>query len=524
MEVIESDPSCLDPEANRQPQMQQQQQVQVQEQEQQQLQQQQEQEQEQEQQQLQEQQPQEQKQEKEKPLRIRPAPRAQPQRDQSLYYFSRSDIKEIMEKVLTLEGRQLEIISYVAKPIPRSNEGGVVNRLYRLMVGYRLTPSPDEKTRPEVIRFLVWPMISSQDRYDFLRGDDGSLEPWDYEAHFWTSLMPVLEANCRRSEPFAPRRLLLNDRVVVFEELREQGWYMWLKRPPRLPADHLYAALRTLARYHAAVEATERETDLTLGQMLTRGADDEDESNSDDDSGTGPPLDWVNIDLTLELIEGVCRRVGFDSSRVRSGFVQAFGSIMSFEQTNQLVRQTLNRADLWPCHLFFKRQPGEVVPSCRFAPGGFNLVPHVSRLLDVAELVQLSTSRNQRRCHEAALLEDYHRALCRALEENQREDSTPLPSLEDVLAEYEAVRVAGLYLAAMHMSLPRRWSSWSRREPVGGQQRLEHLNVYLRHHLLVFNFFLMEYNKVVFFISITPNSIFSLLLNKIVFSRREKKP
>uniref|UniRef100_A0ABD2XQM8 Uncharacterized protein n=1 Tax=Trichogramma kaykai TaxID=54128 RepID=A0ABD2XQM8_9HYME len=187
-------------------------------------------------------------------------------------------------------------------------------------------------------------------------------------------------------------------------------------------------------------------------------------------------------------------------------------------------RQTLNRADLWPCHLFFKRQPGEVVPSCRFAPGGFNLVPHVSRLLDVAELVQLSTSRNQRRCHEAALLEDYHRALCRALEENQREDSTPLPSLEDVLAEYEAVRVAGLYLAAMHMSLPRRWSSWSRREPVGGQQRLEHLNVYLRHHLLVFNFFLMEYNKVVFFISITPNSIFSLLLNKIVFSRREKKP
>ncbi|CAB0039131.1 unnamed protein product [Trichogramma brassicae] len=480
MEVSESDPLSLDSEANRQPEEQQQQE---------------------------QEQEQEQPQEQQKVLRIRPAPRAKQQRDQSFYHFSRSDIKEILDKVLTLDGKELEIISYVARPIARPSEGGVVNRLYRLIVGYRLTSpaNPDERTRPEVLRFLVWPLISSQDRYDFLRGEDGSLKPWDNEAHFWAGIMPVLEANCR-AEPFTPRRLLVNSRVVVFEDLREQGWYMYLKRPPRLPTDHLYAALRALARYHAAVESTERETDLTLGQMLVRGADDDgdgsvsfEENNSEENdsdegqagdeasnsSSTRPPLDWVNIDLTLELIEAICRQTGMDSSRVRTGFLQAFGSVMSWDQTNQLVKRTLNQADLWPCHLFFQQPPGQppgkFMPACRFVAGGFDLVPHVSRLLDVAELVQLSTSRNQRRCHEAAMLEDYHRALCRALEENQRDDSTPLlPTFEDVLAEYEAVRVAGLYLAAMQLSLPRRWSSWSRRQPSGCRQRVEHPNVYLR--------------------------------------------
>uniref|UniRef100_A0ABD2XQE9 Uncharacterized protein n=1 Tax=Trichogramma kaykai TaxID=54128 RepID=A0ABD2XQE9_9HYME len=432
MEVIESDPSCLDPEANRQPQMQQQQ-VQVQEQEQLQDQQQQEQEQ----QQLQEQQPQEQKQEKEKPLRIRPAPRAQPQRDQSLYYFSRSDIKEIMEKVERGWSRQSPLPPDGRLPPdaePGREDEARSDSLPRLADDLHprsLRLSAGRRRQPRAVG-LRGPLLDQLDA-----GARGQLSPLGA-----VRAAPPSAQRSRRRVRGAARAGLVHVAQAAAPTAR--------RSPLRRPEDP--GAISRRRGGHRARDRLDPGTDVDP-RRRRRGREQQRRRLR---HGTTAGLGQHRPDPGAH-------RGGLPSGGLRLE-----------------PRQTLNRADLWPCHLFFKRQPGEVVPSCRFAPGGFNLVPHVSRLLDVAELVQLSTSRNQRRCHEAALLEDYHRALCRALEENQREDSTPLPSLEDVLAEYEAVRVAGLYLAAMHMSLPRRWSSWSRRDPVGGQRRLEHPNVYLR--------------------------------------------
>ncbi|CAB0037892.1 unnamed protein product [Trichogramma brassicae] len=56
---------------------------------------------------------------------------------------------------------------------------------------------------------------------------------------------------------------------------------------------------------------------------------------------------------------------------------------MSWDQTNQLVKRTLNQVDLWPLPPVLQAAtPGKFMPACRFATGGFNFVTHVSRLLD----------------------------------------------------------------------------------------------------------------------------------------------
>uniref|UniRef100_A0A8D8F7C9 (northern house mosquito) hypothetical protein n=1 Tax=Culex pipiens TaxID=7175 RepID=A0A8D8F7C9_CULPI len=282
------------------------------------------------------------------------------------------------------------------------------------------------------------------------------------EIQLYTHLIPRLQDVAIGTKPFAPRAYLTKeDKMLVFENLKVEGYRMVENNKSLLDYAHLEVALKTVAKLHAASLVLEERTKQPITKLYSGHLN---ENVYIDDEKY---VRKTNLDNAIKALSELIKRIDKYKNSDQLGlilekFPAVIRKIYDFAKPSTRYRNVFNHGDLWNNNLMFKyeeldkssRENGDAVPTdallvdyqfSRLAPPAY----------DVMSLIMLSTLSPFRECHLESLKSAYYDALCSILRQNSLPaDVDQLLSRQVFFESCAEYHLAGLIESCMYFHWP----------------------------------------------------------------------
>lgn len=282
------------------------------------------------------------------------------------------------------------------------------------------------------------------------------------EIQLYTHLIPRLQDVAIGTKPFAPRAYLTKeDKMLVFENLKVEGYRMVENNKSLLDYAHLEVALKTVAKLHAASLVLEERTKQPITKLYSGHLN---ENVYIDDEKY---VRKTNLDNAIKALSELIKRIDKYKNSDQLGlilekFPAVIRKIYDFAKPSTRYRNVFNHGDLWNNNLMFKyeeldkssRANSDAVPTdallvdyqfSRLAPPAY----------DVMSLIMLSTLSPFRECHLESLKSAYYDALCSILRQNSLPaDVDQLLSRQVFLESCSEYHLAGLIESCMYFHWP----------------------------------------------------------------------
>ncbi|XP_014232856.1 uncharacterized protein LOC106656417 [Trichogramma pretiosum] len=351
-----------------------------------------------------------------------------------MYEFSPEEIRAIVRNYLGTATDDFVVVSS-SLAAHSSSKVGFMGDHRNLVVEFRRSAdSPSVESKSFFLKTLPARDDTSANAPDLVV--EGGL--FDHEAEFFNRVAPLLRRSLREAggikdddDDFCPRCYLANGQILVLEDLRDRGYAM--RESKLFGRGELEAAARALARLHASGLLADLRGSRPLRELYPRAFA--------EILFTEAAIKTKRLDLAADLIERLAVKLGRDPSRVRSAVHRGFAVAYRWSDEARPMKRCVTHGDPWPNNMLVKQGSPD-----RVCLVDFQLCRYGPRTIDLAELVYLSTRRETRQAHESQVLEVYHRELTRCLG-----PAAAKPSLEDVRAEYEELRLTAMYLALMYL-------------------------------------------------------------------------
>ena len=249
------------------------------------------------------------------------------------------------------------------------------------------------------------------------------------ETTFYRDIMPELTKEFK-GNLWCPKCYLVKDDMLIFEDLKPQNYKMINGLFDDVTT--LTSALKTLARFHAALTIAEKRMgksfydiypDLFIEGVFKR------------DGIFGM---WYKASINVTI--AVAKSLGCDDrDKIENYLDQVFELI----KPSQTRRNTICHSDLWANNIMLN---DETPPKCKILD--FQLLRYIPEAADLAQIMYLNTDSEFRDKSERRMIEIYHRTLCKTVQKNKVD--VKLASLEELLNEYEEYRCYGLSIASMY--------------------------------------------------------------------------
>ncbi|XP_062548873.1 uncharacterized protein LOC134213643 isoform X2 [Armigeres subalbatus] len=290
------------------------------------------------------------------------------------------------------------------------------------------------------------------------------------EIQLYTHLIPRLQDVTIGTKPFAPRAYLTKDeKLLVFENLKAEGYQMLENNKSLLDFAHLEVALKTVAKLHAASLVLEERTKQSIMKLYS-GHLNENVYIDDETYVRKTNLDNA-IKALCELIKRIDKYKTSDKlDYILQKFPEVIRRIYDFARPSTEYRNVFNHGDLWNNNLMFKyEEPEKSAPSSE--PGShqdgasgqhehqpleqpppmnvgnvsrrtghptptdgilldFQLSRYAPPALDVFTVITLGSESHFRAKHQSSLLNVYYDALRDELALNQLDIGLILPRVE----------------------------------------------------------------------------------------------
>ncbi|XP_021703900.1 uncharacterized protein LOC5568178 isoform X5 [Aedes aegypti] len=174
------------------------------------------------------------------------------------------------------------------------------------------------------------------------------------EIQLYTHLIPRLQDVTIGTKPFAPRAYLTKDeKLLVFENLKAEGYRMLENNKSLLDFAHLEVALKTVAKLHAASLVLEERTKQSIMKLYS-GHLNENVYIDDDTYVRKTNLDNA-IKALCELIKRIDKYRNSDKlDFILAKFPEVIRRIYDFARPSTEYRNVFNHGDLWNNNLMFK--------------------------------------------------------------------------------------------------------------------------------------------------------------------------
>ncbi|XP_062548875.1 uncharacterized protein LOC134213643 isoform X4 [Armigeres subalbatus] len=184
------------------------------------------------------------------------------------------------------------------------------------------------------------------------------------EIQLYTHLIPRLQDVTIGTKPFAPRAYLTKDeKLLVFENLKAEGYQMLENNKSLLDFAHLEVALKTVAKLHAASLVLEERTKQSIMKLYS-GHLNENVYIDDETYVRKTNLDNA-IKALCELIKRIDKYKTSDKlDYILQKFPEVIRRIYDFARPSTEYRNVFNHGDLWNNNLMFKyEEPEKSAPS-----------------------------------------------------------------------------------------------------------------------------------------------------------------
>ncbi|XP_055598927.1 uncharacterized protein LOC129748356 isoform X1 [Uranotaenia lowii] len=174
------------------------------------------------------------------------------------------------------------------------------------------------------------------------------------ESQLYTHLIPRLQDVSIGTKPFAPRAYLTkDDKLLVFENLKAEGYRMVQNNKSLLDYAHLKVALKTVAKLHAASLVLEERTKQPITQLYSGHLNEN--VYIDDDRYVRK----TNLDNAIKALCELIKRIEKYKTSDRLDFIlekfpQVIRKIYEFAKPSTVYRNVFNHGDLWNNNLMFK--------------------------------------------------------------------------------------------------------------------------------------------------------------------------
>nr|XP_029720140.1 uncharacterized protein LOC109398299 isoform X2 [Aedes albopictus] len=184
------------------------------------------------------------------------------------------------------------------------------------------------------------------------------------EIQLYTHLIPRLQDVTIGTKPFAPRAYLTKDqKLLVFENLKAEGYRMLENNKSLLDFAHLEVALKTVAKLHAASLVLEERTKQPIAKLYS-GHLNENVYIDDETYVRKTNLDNA-IKALCELIKRIDKYKNSDKlDYILGKFPEVIRRIYDFARPSTEYRNVFNHGDLWNNNLMFKYdEPEKTAPN-----------------------------------------------------------------------------------------------------------------------------------------------------------------
>ncbi|XP_065075777.1 uncharacterized protein LOC135699440 [Ochlerotatus camptorhynchus] len=190
------------------------------------------------------------------------------------------------------------------------------------------------------------------------------------EIQLYTHLIPRLQDVTIGTKPFAPRAYLTKgEKLLVFENLKAEGYQMLENNKSLLDFAHLEVALKTVAKLHAASLVLEERTKQPIMKLYSVHLN-ENVYIDDDKYVRKTNLDNA-IKALCELIKRIDKYKNSDKlDFILEKFPEVIRKIYDFARPSTEYRNVFNHGDLWNNNLMFKyEEPEKTAPNSDPAAG-----------------------------------------------------------------------------------------------------------------------------------------------------------
>ncbi|EAT41780.1 AAEL006600-PD [Aedes aegypti] len=277
------------------------------------------------------------------------------------------------------------------------------------------------------------------------------------EIQLYTHLIPRLQDVTIGTKPFAPRAYLTKDeKLLVFENLKAEGYRMLENNKSLLDFAHLEVALKTVAKLHAASLVLEERTKQSIMKLYS-GHLNENVYIDDDTYVRKTNLDNA-IKALCELIKRIDKYKNSDKlDFILAKFPEVIRRIYDFARPSTEYRNVFNHGDLWNNNLMFKydepetsapnsdpvsRRTGQPIPTAGILLD-YQLSRYAPPALDVFTVITLGSESEFRAKHQSTFLDAYYEALRAELAQNQLDIGQIIPR-SDFDASCDYYELAGL--------------------------------------------------------------------------------
>ncbi|XP_008209378.1 uncharacterized protein LOC100679888 [Nasonia vitripennis] len=326
------------------------------------------------------------------------------------------DIKTVVTRAL---GPKVTIVSHRLEDFTKEKNG--IFGTHQLLVVEVEDGSYEKKTES----FFVKTRPESALIMDTLLDEETFLE----EIHFFAQVHPLMMKDYQ-GERWSPRCFLANKNVLVFEDLRVQGFTHRTKNI--LDEQSLKSALSSLARFHASSQLAEKRLGKSLKEVFP-SAFGEKVYNNGNKFGQSTSCGYETITLMAEKLG------------LNSGLVSRI-----HEKASKLVKPAVGKlnvlchSDLWMNNVLFN---DSVPAKCILVD--FQLLRYASPVIDFCMLVYLHTTPDYRKKNNLELLQYYHSVLRDVL--LRSEIKPKIPSFENLLSDFNEYKLAGMAYASLYL-------------------------------------------------------------------------
>lgn len=336
--------------------------------------------------------------------------------------FTSEEIAAIAKRAF--DGEKVEVVAHRMNSHSKTKVGFLGDH-QDLQIDVRRNKSVDPETLHLFVKAV--PDVSEQ-QSKFIR-ERGI---FNQEAQYFNKLLPLLRESFV-GEDWCPRCFLATDKVLVLEDMRERGFAMIADKI--FDGEHLQAALRAQARLHAASLLAQARLGKSPADVYPKACVEQIYNELMQRS--------KRVLLFADLAELVAQRLGRDHRRILAGLVRGFDRLYRLNDYQNKLSLVVSHGDSWPNNYLFDQSKPP-----RASLVDFQLVRYAPRMFDVAHLTYLSTTSDIRKRELRKAIEAYHEELCDTLERNNPE--LERPSLEDLLEEYEEMKLSVLFTSVMY--------------------------------------------------------------------------
>lgn len=149
---------------------------------------------------------------------------------------------------------------------------------------------------------------------------------------------------------------------------------------------------------------------------------------------------WGYLNAGFKVSAAVAERLGFDPKKI----YDTSAEICEMVKPSKKYRNIVCHGDIWANNLMYDDKK-----SCLLID--FQFIRYTPQVLDLLQLFYQNSSKDFREKHEKELIEFYYSVLEETVRKNDLE--ADLPSLKEVLAAYEDLRIFGVILASIHFPM-----------------------------------------------------------------------